>query len=96
MSQRFDVATEQIPSSKVSGKKTDFSLHIVMIIIVKHNKPICLKNSSSEAQQTKSFGIIINGDRQKSSLEHGITNKLWWKSNFKQICFTKDAYSFRR
>ena len=30
-----------------------------------------LENSSSDAQQTKSFGMIINGDRQRSSLEQG-------------------------
>ena len=41
--------------------------------------------SSSEAQQTKSFGVIINGDRPKSSLEHGTGEIVWWKSNFK--CF---------
>jgi len=30
-----------------------------------------LETSSSETQQTKSVGVIINGDRQMSSLEHG-------------------------
>ena len=29
-----------------------------------------LKYARSEVQQTKSFGVIINGERQKSSLEH--------------------------
>ena len=31
--------------------------------------------------------LIIHGDRQKSSLVHGTTENLWWKSNFKEICF---------
>ena len=54
--------------------------------------------------QTKSFGIInhviINGDRQQLSVEHGTARKIWWKSNFKQICFVeffmKLGYDFRR
>ena len=51
----------------------------------------------------KSFKMVkIRGApykiRQKSSLEHG-TDILWWKSNFKQICFpfpTKGVYRFNR
>ena len=40
---------------------------------------------------------FIHRDRQKLSLELGTAENLWWKSNFKQICFqffTKDVYSF--
>ena len=44
-----------------------------------------MTNSSSEAQQTESFGVIITLDRQESPLEHG-TTETWWKSNLKQIC----------
>ena len=62
------------------------------------------ENTSSEAQQTKSFGVIINRDRQKSSLEHGTSTNVWGNNNFKQIYlsffffffFTKDGYCFRR
>ena len=39
--------------------------------------------SSYEAQQTNAFGVIINGDRQVSSLEHGTAENVWWKSSFK-------------
>ena len=45
-----------------------------------------LEKSSSEAQQTRPFGVIINGVMQKLSLEHGTAKKIW-KINFKQICF---------
>ena len=31
--------------------------------------------------------IILNRDRQKLSLEHGTAENLWWKSNFRQMCF---------
>jgi len=50
---------------------------------------IILEKSSSEAQQTNSFGVIIYRDRYKSLilLEQGTSKYLWWKSNFKQICF---------
>ena len=58
--------------------------------------PISLTNSSSEAQQTKSFGVIINGDRQKSSLRHrtiyggkAISNKYVFSF------FTIGGYNFR-
>ena len=35
----------------------------------------------------KSLGVIINGDKQKTSLEHGTAKIIRWKSSFKQICF---------
>ena len=31
--------------------------------------------------------LFIHGDRQKLSVEHGTTENVWWKSNFKLICF---------
>ena len=31
-------------------------------------------------QQTKSFGVVINGDMQNTSLGHGTAEKVWWKS----------------
>jgi len=37
--------------------------------------PVSLKIQS----QKQSFGIIINGDRQKSSLKHGIAENVRWK-----------------
>ena len=42
---------------------------------------------SSQVHQTKPFGVIINEGRKKLPLERGTTENLWWKSNFKQICF---------
>ena len=41
----------------------------------------------AHAQQTTSFGIILIGDKQKSTLEHETDKNVCWKSNFKQICF---------
>ena len=64
-----------------------------VVVTVSHNSnsnssivPISLTKSSSEVQQTKSFGVIINGDMQKL-LEHGTDENLLWKSNVKQIYF---------
>ena len=62
--------------------------------------PISLKRSSSYVQQTISFGyrVVIHRDRQKLSLEHGTTENLWWKRNFKQIFFQlliEGVYSFK-
>jgi len=31
----------------------------------------------AQTQQTNSFGVIINGDRQESSLEYVTANNLW-------------------
>ena len=42
---------------------------------------------------------MFENSRQKSSLELGTAENIWWKSNFKQMCFEvfiKDWYSFRR
>jgi len=47
-----------------------------------------LDSSSSEAQQTKSFGVSIHGDRQTASLVPRTGENCWWKSNFKQICLS--------
>ena len=50
------------------------------------------------ADQTNSFGLIINGDRQKSSLEHETAENLRLKSSLKPVCFklfTKGGYSSR-
>ena len=60
---------------------------------------IALHENSTSEGANKIFGLIINGDKQKSSLEHGTTEQLLWKSNFKQMCFEyfpKGGYSFRR
>ena len=35
----------------------------------------------------KIMWLIIHGDRQRLSMEHGTAENLWWNSNFKQICF---------
>ena len=41
----------------------------VVIAVTMYYVSVILENS--EVQQTKSFGVIINRDRQKSLLEHG-------------------------
>jgi len=43
-------------------------------------------------QQTKPFVVIINRDKQKSSLVQGNTEYLWWNSHFKQIYVAKLDY----
>ena len=48
----------------------------------------------------KLIWLVIHGDRQQLSFEHGTAENVWWRSNFKQICFQffsrKGIYSFRR
>jgi len=44
-------------------------------------------NIQAEVQQTKSFGIVIIGDRQNYSLVHGTAEDVEQKTNFKQTCF---------
>ena len=47
----------------------------------------------AQTQQTKSFGVIINGDMQKSSLERETAGNIWLKSSLKQI-FVYNYYLF--
>jgi len=61
------------------ARSSEHQLIDILVVIV--------ENSSSEAQQIQSFEVIIHGDMQDSSQGHGTGEKLWWKSNFKQICF---------
>ena len=42
---------------------------------IKHN--YIIENSSSDAQQLKSFGLIIKSDKQVASLEYGDNNILF-------------------
>ena len=71
-----------------------------MIIIVTLIVPISLKIQAQRCNKQKI--ILCNHKREqvKSSLEHGTAKQLWWKTNFKQICFEfffiKGGYSFRR
>jgi len=54
-----------------------------------------LEKFKRRATTNKIIWLVIHRDRQKLSLEHGTANNLWWKSNFKQICFnffTKEDY----
>jgi len=46
--------------------------------------PISSNNKSSEAQQTTSFGVVINGDKQESSLENRTAENIWLESNFRK------------
>ena len=41
-------------------------------------------NSRPQVEQAKSFGVIVNKDRRKFSLENGTAKKLWQKNNLKQ------------
>ena len=50
----------------------------IMVITVALYSAYVVENSSSEAQNTKSLGI---------KLELEAAENIWWKSNFKQICF---------
>ena len=74
-----------------------------MIIII-NNTSICkssiaFKKFKFRGATNRIMWLVIYGDRQKLSLEHGTAEHLWWKSNFKQICFLffmKGVYNFRR
>ena len=48
--------------------------------------PISLK-CQAQTRNKRSFGVIINGDKLKSSLEHGTAEYLSWKRYLKQIYF---------
>ena len=70
---------------------------VVVIAVTMYYVSVILENS--EVQQTKSFGIIINRDRQKSLLEHGWNcQKFMVQKQFQiSFCFfTKGCCSFKR
>ena len=54
-------------------------LYIIIIIAKTSIAPTSLANSSSELQQTKSFGYSRTRGKQLS-LEQGNTKNIWWKA----------------
>ena len=66
----------------------DIKVIILIIIIVKLQQRLyILENSSSETQQNH-FGIIINGNSQKPSLEYGTADILLVEKQFQTNLFS--------
>ena len=69
-----------------------FSLAFCVLIMNHFSRSIYNNNSNDCDTSIASISLEIQAqrldmDRQKLSLEHGTANNLWWKSNFKQVCF---------
>ena len=84
----IDVDRQKSSSTIYGGKQSDYMSCIIIIIII---VTLLFENSSSEVQQTKPFGVAINGDSQKSELpniysEKAISNKYVYEG----------GYNFRR